>query len=126
MTDVIRQTILNLQMTLTTELISSLQTRLERVFERSLGPRDKKKKKIGLDDAGVMVIEDSHTFLVLDCSLQTIPRESLPMLQGQSVSRIPSLEFLVDRLRLVEMERGEDKDKKLDRVRMDGRKSTTC
>ena len=73
--------------------------------------------------AGVTMIEDSHTFLVLDRSLQSIPWESLPVLRGQSVSRIPSLEFLEDRLRLAEMERGEDGDRKIDRVRVDGRKT---
>ncbi|KAG9309980.1 peptidase family C50-domain-containing protein [Chiua virens] len=55
--------------------------------------------------AKVMPVEDSHTFLVLDRNLQGIPWESLPVLRGQSVSRIPSLEFLLDRLCLGEMQR---------------------
>lgn len=77
--------------------------------------------------AEVTPIEDSHTFLVVDRSLQSIPWESLPALRGQSVSRIPSMEFLLDRVRLAEMERqgaGEDGDGlPIDRVRVDGRKT---
>jgi len=41
---------------------------------------------------------DEHTFLVLDQDLQAFPWESLPCLQGRSVSRLPSLSFLRDRL----------------------------
>ncbi|KAH0826731.1 cysteine peptidase C50 [Lanmaoa asiatica] len=76
--------------------------------------------------ANVMPVEDSHTFLVLDRSLQSIPWESLPALRGQSVSRIPSLEFLLDRLRLAEMQKegpGQDVDAPIDRIRVDARKA---
>ena len=41
---------------------------------------------------------DEHTFLVLDQDLQAFPWESLPCLQGRSVSRLPALSFLRDRL----------------------------
>ena len=75
--------------------------------------------------AQVIPVEDSHTFLVLDRSLQSIPWESLPVLRGQSVSRIPSLEFLLDRVCLAAMEResGEDGDAVVDRIRVDARKT---
>lgn len=76
--------------------------------------------------ARVMPVEDGHTFLVLDRSLQSIPWESLPVLRGQSVSRIPSLEFLLDRVRLAAMEREgarEDGDGVIDRIRVDARKT---
>ncbi|GAA5821500.1 hypothetical protein JCM3770_000600 [Rhodotorula araucariae] len=43
---------------------------------------------------------DEHTFLVIDKDLQAFPWESLPCLQGRSVSRLPSLAFLRDRLDL--------------------------
>ncbi|GJN89037.1 hypothetical protein Rhopal_002011-T1 [Rhodotorula paludigena] len=43
---------------------------------------------------------DEHTFLILDKALQAFPWESLPCLQGRSVSRLPSLAFLRDRLDL--------------------------
>lgn len=46
------------------------------------------------------VIEDYHTFLVLDRCLQGIPWESIPVLRGRSISRIPSLSFLLDRVHL--------------------------
>ncbi|GAA5910865.1 separase [Sporobolomyces salmoneus] len=43
---------------------------------------------------------DEHTFLVLDKDLAAFPWESLPCLLGRSVSRLPSLSFLRDRLDL--------------------------
>lgn len=42
--------------------------------------------------------EDNHMFLVLDKNVQGIPWESIPILRGRSVSRIPSIDFLMDRL----------------------------
>ena len=42
--------------------------------------------------------ERGHTILILDNALHAFPWESLPCLQGQSVSRMPSLECLDDRL----------------------------
>lgn len=44
--------------------------------------------------------EDEHVFLVLNRCLQEIPWESLPILRGRSVSRIPTVDFLIDRLEL--------------------------
>jgi separase len=41
---------------------------------------------------------DEHTFLVLDKNLQGLPWESIPILRGRSVSRIPSVDFLHDRI----------------------------
>ncbi|BGO99409.1 separin protein [Rhodotorula toruloides] len=43
---------------------------------------------------------DEHTFLILDKRLQAFPWESLPCIRGRSVSRLPSLSFLRDRLDL--------------------------
>jgi separase len=45
-------------------------------------------------------IGDGHLFLILDKNVQGIPWESLPVLKGKSVSRIPCLSFLLDRLDL--------------------------
>lgn len=39
-----------------------------------------------------------HLFLILDKNLQGFPWEVLPNLKGHSISRIPSLSFLRDRL----------------------------
>ncbi|SRR5258708_9926287 len=44
--------------------------------------------------------KDHHLFIVLDKELQGIPWESIPILRGRSVSRIPSISFLVDRVHL--------------------------
>ena len=46
-------------------------------------------------------LEDNHTFLVLDKHVQGLPWESIPILRGRPVSRIPSISFLVDRVELV-------------------------
>ena len=43
---------------------------------------------------------NQHLFLILDKELHSFPWESLPSLAGQSVSRLPSLSFLRDRLEL--------------------------
>ncbi|VDC05614.1 unnamed protein product [Peniophora sp. CBMAI 1063] len=52
-------------------------------------------------------VPDAHTFLVLDKNVQGIPWESIPTLRGHSVSRIPSVDFLLDRLDLVRWRRGD-------------------
>ncbi len=52
--------------------------------------------------------DDSHTFLVLDKNIQGIPWESLPVLRGKSVSRIPSMDFLLDRLEFSHWRKWED------------------
>lgn len=47
--------------------------------------------------------DNEHVFLVLDKNIQGLPWESIPMLRGRSVSRIPSVDFLIDRLEYAEM-----------------------
>ncbi|KAG1788751.1 peptidase family C50-domain-containing protein [Suillus plorans] len=49
-------------------------------------------------------VDDPHMFLVLDHNVQGVPWESIPVLRGQSVSRIPSVSFLLDRVRLASAE----------------------
>ncbi len=49
---------------------------------------------------GQTVVKDSHMFLVLDKNVQGIPWESIPILRGKPISRIPSLSFLLDRLEM--------------------------
>lgn len=41
---------------------------------------------------------DEHIFLILDKNLQGLPWESIPILRGRSISRIPSIDFLHDRV----------------------------
>lgn len=50
--------------------------------------------------------EQQHTYLILDKTLQAFPWESLPCMRGQSVSRIPSMSFLRDRLDLASARSG--------------------
>ncbi|KNZ74935.1 Separin [Termitomyces sp. J132] len=49
--------------------------------------------------------DDEHLFLVLDKNLQGLPWESIPVLRGRSVSRIPSVDFLHDRVLFAEWKR---------------------
>ena len=42
--------------------------------------------------------DDRHTILILDKAVHSFPWESLPYLQGQAVSRVPSLTFLRARI----------------------------
>ncbi len=49
--------------------------------------------------------DDEHVFLVLNRCLQEIPWESLPILRGRSVSRIPNVDFLIDRLEFAQRRR---------------------
>jgi len=64
-------------------------------------------------------VEDCHTFLVLDKNVQSIPWESIPILRGRSISRIPSLDFLLDRLDLARCHRQLDSDAVVDRIDVD-------
>lgn len=50
-------------------------------------------------------IEDAHLFLILDKNVQEIPWESIPCLRSRSISRIPSLSFLLDRIELAKVQR---------------------
>ncbi|KAI6148818.1 peptidase family C50-domain-containing protein [Pisolithus tinctorius] len=79
------------------------------------------------------VVDDDHIFLVLDRRLQGIPWESIPVLRGRSVSRIPSLNFLLDRVQFAALqsramcssERGSDgqEEPTVDRISIDPRKA---
>jgi len=51
-------------------------------------------------------IPDNHMFLILDKNTQGLPWESMPALRGESVSRIPDMRFLLDRLDLADYQRG--------------------
>ncbi|EJU02296.1 hypothetical protein DACRYDRAFT_116022 [Dacryopinax primogenitus] len=71
---------------------------------------------------------DPHLFLILDKNVQGIPWESIPILRGRSVSRIPSISFLVDRIELSRHRRGPETEptaspRKIDRVVVDPRRA---
>lgn len=67
--------------------------------------------------------DDAHTFLVLDKNVAGIPWESLPILRGRSVSRIPSVDFLLDRVQYCQMNVGEREGGSVDRCTVDPRKA---
>ncbi|KIJ36798.1 hypothetical protein M422DRAFT_50921 [Sphaerobolus stellatus SS14] len=50
-------------------------------------------------------VDDPHIFLVLDKNVQGLPWESIPFLRGRSISRIPSISFLIDRIEMAKVER---------------------
>lgn len=69
-------------------------------------------------------IADNHTFLILDKNTQGLPWESMPVLRGESISRIPDMRFLLDRLDLADYQRrGKPQGPKTDRSRVDPRKT---
>jgi separase len=72
--------------------------------------------------------KDSHMFLVLDRNVQGVPWESIPILRGRNVSRIPSMDFLLDRVQLATWQRersgsGRGGARTDDRVMVDPRKT---
>jgi len=44
---------------------------------------------------------DEHMFLALDKNVSGFPWESIPILRGRAVSRVPSLPFLLDQVELL-------------------------
>ncbi|KAF9456116.1 peptidase family C50-domain-containing protein [Collybia nuda] len=50
------------------------------------------------EQLGNELTDEEHMFLILDKNLQCLPWENIPILRGRSISRIPSIDFLHDRL----------------------------
>ncbi|SPO26451.1 related to Separin [Ustilago trichophora] len=48
-------------------------------------------------------VQDHHIFLVLDKETSVFPWESMPILRGKAVSRIPSMAFLQDRIEMAKV-----------------------
>lgn len=63
--------------------------------------------------------KDSHTFLVLDKNVQGIPWESIPIMRGHSISRIPSMDFLIDRLDFVNWQKNANHQDQVDEAVID-------
>ncbi|KXN84922.1 Separin [Leucoagaricus sp. SymC.cos] len=80
-----------------TQMVVDLRTILEEHTMKTRGQINKKASTITPES------DDEHVFLVLDKNLQGLPWESIPILRGRSVSRIPSVDFLIDRLEYVEV-----------------------
>ncbi|KAF8155999.1 cysteine peptidase C50 [Crassisporium funariophilum] len=56
-------------------------------------------------DVAASLSPDEHLFLVLDKNVQGLPWESMPILRGRSVSRIPGVDFLHDRVAFAKLKR---------------------
>lgn len=66
----------------------------------------KLKKRTQTGQRGTVTIDnDEHIFLVLDKNLQGLPWENIPILRGRSVSRIPNVDFLHDRVQFAKLQR---------------------
>nr|XP_019013302.1 uncharacterized protein I206_01368 [Kwoniella pini CBS 10737]OCF52083.1 hypothetical protein I206_01368 [Kwoniella pini CBS 10737] len=50
--------------------------------------------------SGLTPSKDEHLFLALDKNIQPFPWESIPILRGRPISRIPSLSFLLDQVKM--------------------------
>jgi len=69
-------------------------------------------------------VPDNHMFLILDKNIQGLPWESIPVLRGESVSRIPDMRFLLDRLELAGYQKSEKSHGPgFDRAHVDPRKT---
>lgn len=78
----------------------------------------------GSSDVPDALFGDHHTFLVLDKNVEGIPWESIPILRGRSVSRIPNMDFLLDRLDLAKQHpQAETSNVTTDRTILDPRKT---
>lgn len=58
-----------------------------------------------LRNTPALLQDPKHLFLILDKQTQAFPWESLPVLEGLSISRIPSIAFLHDRIDLAKERR---------------------
>jgi separase len=77
-----------------------------------------------ISQGSIEPIPDNHTFLILDKNIQGLPWESIPVLRGESVSRIPDMRFLLDRLNLADCQRnGKSQGPSVGRARVDPRKT---
>jgi separase len=81
-----------------TQIVIDLRAILEEHAMKTRG--SKKNTKV---NPSASAGDDEHVFLVLDKNLQGLPWESIPILRGRSVSRIPSVDFIIDRLEFIEM-----------------------
>ncbi|KAJ7775022.1 cysteine peptidase C50 [Mycena metata] len=100
-----------------TQVTVDLRGVLEDHHERLAGRRK------GAGPSSTKVQEDEHIFLILDKNIQGLPWESIPILRGKSISRIPSVDFLLDRVQLAGwLAHGTGSSTVVDRATVDPRK----
>ena len=81
---------------------------LRAVLEEHATKRAKEKKvtsRVVKGSTKLSTPSDEHLFLVLDKNVQGLPWESMPILRGRSVSRIPGVDFLHDRIAFAKLKR---------------------
>jgi separase len=92
------------------QTVLDLRTVLEEHNARLLKAKKAKEKLQRLGHRSVPAEQsgdEEHVFLVLDKNVQGLPWESLPVLRGRSVSRIPCIDFLHDRIAFAALKRGQ-------------------
>ncbi|KAJ2933762.1 hypothetical protein H1R20_g3330, partial [Candolleomyces eurysporus] len=89
------------------QTVLDLRTVLEEHNGRLLKAKKEKEKRqrLGHRSAPVESGDEEHVFLVLNKNVQGLPWESLPILRGRSVSRIPCIDFLHDRIAFAALKR---------------------
>ena len=65
-----------------------------------------------------------HIFLILDKTVQSFPWESIPSLQQKSISRIPSIAFLRDRIDLAAFNSADEEGGARGEILVDSRKTS--
>ena len=81
---------------------------LRMVLEENCVKKAKEKKfaqQVNVTEGSTETPSDEHLFLVLDKNVQGLPWESMPILRGRSVSRIPGVDFLHDRVAFAKLKR---------------------
>lgn len=85
-----------------TQLVVDLRGVLE---EQAVKQAKRRKQPAGYKGTTADPGGDEHIFLVLDKDVQGLPWESIPSLRGRSVSRIPNVDFLHDRIEWARLNR---------------------
>ncbi|KIY64248.1 hypothetical protein CYLTODRAFT_358669 [Cylindrobasidium torrendii FP15055 ss-10] len=91
------------------QVVIDLRTALEEHAERL-------RKRAGRSRGATPEKDDEHLFLALDKDLQGLPWENIPILRGRSVSRVPSVDFLLDRMEFARWQQGK---RDVDRAKVD-------
>ena len=85
--------------------MNQLVVDLHTVLEEHAARVRKYNQSTAFEATRITANDDEHIFLVLGKDLQGIPWESIPILRGRSVSRVPSLNFLLDRVEFIKRQR---------------------
>ncbi|TFK73377.1 hypothetical protein BDN72DRAFT_956580 [Pluteus cervinus] len=83
--------------------VTQLVVDIRAVLEDHMAKVAKRKNFHGRSKVTVEPEVPEHLFLVLDKDMQGLPWESIPILRGRSVSRVPNMDFLLDRIEYIKL-----------------------